>query len=70
MKPTPEQVVKAHQYLYYVKAEPIVSDYAYDMFCQRHGIDGHGGSDLPESYTDREKALAEAMRNTGSRMLS
>lgn len=55
---TPAQLVKAHQYLYYVLCTPVFSDWDYDMFCQKHGIEGGGGSDLECSYTDAEKDLA------------
>lgn len=62
MKCTPEQIVRAHQYLYYVLCEPVISDYEYDMFCQKHGIEGGGGSDIADSYTDFEKDLADQLR--------
>lgn len=70
MKHTPEQIVKAHQYLYYVRSEPIVSDYDYDKFCQKHGIDGHGGSDLEASYSDSDRSLAQYMIDVGDGLLS
>lgn len=54
----PEQIVQAHQYLYYVLAKPVLSDYDYDMFCKKHGIDGNGGSDLESSYPAAIKAIA------------
>lgn len=59
MDPTPSEIVKAHQYLYYVALKPVWSDYQYDMYCDDHGIEGIGGSDRAEDYTDRIKELAE-----------
>lgn len=56
-----ELTVKAHQYLYYVKASPILTDYEYDMFCRDHGVESKGGSDLESSYTLEEKILAEEL---------
>lgn len=57
----PEEIMQAHQYLYYVKSEPIISDYEYDMFCKEHGLFGGGGSDLWDSYSERVRSLAEEM---------
>lgn len=55
----PEQIIQAHQYLYYVLAKPVLSDYDYDMFCRANGCMGNGGSDSADDYTEADKALAE-----------
>lgn len=55
---TPEDKIKAHQYLYYVLNRPVLSDYAYDMLCKRVGVFGGGGSDNPNDYTKEQKELA------------
>jgi hypothetical protein len=55
----PEAIMKAHQYLYYVKATPVWSDQRYDEYCKHHGLSGGGGSDLAESYPREIKAMAE-----------
>ena len=57
----PESVMQAHQYLYYVIAEPIWTDYEYDMFCKAHGLEGGGGSDIASSYSMEVKILALEM---------
>ncbi len=57
-KPTPEQVMKAHQYLYYVGPHNVWSDYEYDQFCDRHGLDGKGGSDRASDYPAEVVKLA------------
>ena len=54
----PEQIVQAHQYLYYILAKPVLSDYEYDMLCKKHGIDGGGGSDMASSYPVAIRAIA------------
>lgn len=51
----------AHQFLYYVKHAPVISDREYDLFCKANGLDGGGGSDLEESYPRHVVALANAM---------
>lgn len=56
---SPEQIVQAHQYLYYVLCTPVISDYEYDMFCQKHGIPGNGGSDLAASYPAHIRAIPQ-----------
>ena len=43
--------VEAHQYLYYVRFDSILSDFKYDRFCSKHGIHGGGGSDLADYYS-------------------
>lgn len=57
----PADKIKAHQYLYYVKAAPIWSDYDYDMYCRSHGIEGGGGSDMEDSYSQEVKDYAHKM---------
>ncbi len=59
--PTPRQMVRAHQYLYYCTARPIWSDYDYDRYCIAHQIQGGGGSDRASDYSPEDVALAEAM---------
>jgi hypothetical protein len=56
--------MRAHQYLYYVKCMPVISDYEYDRFCKANGLDGGGGSDRASDYTREEIALAERLANT------
>lgn len=60
--PSPEDIVQAHQYLYYVHARPIWTDFEYDRFCKKHGIEGGGGSDLENDYPLHVKILANRMR--------
>ncbi len=62
MTRTPSNIVAAHQYLYYVLAFPIWSDFAYDAFCKHHGIEGGGGSDSASDYSAEAIELADAMR--------
>jgi len=50
MATDPNKTVLVHQYLYYVLAKPIWSDYEYDLFCHKHSIDGGGGSDRASDY--------------------
>lgn len=54
----PADIVLAHQYLYYVLARPVWSDYTYDAYCQRNHIAGGGGSDRAADYDSRIVALA------------
>lgn len=61
---SPLTLVRAHQYLYYVLAQPVLSDWDYDALCRHHGIEGGGGSDMAESYTEEEKALARRLRES------
>lgn len=61
MKATPEQLVKAHQYLYYVLCRPVLSDYEYDMYCRKHGIPGGGGSDFAGDYSTETVQLAMSL---------
>jgi NAD-dependent DNA ligase len=55
---TSEEIMQAHQYLYYCLGRPILSDWEYDMFCRDNELDGKGGSDLESSYSDKVKELA------------
>jgi hypothetical protein len=53
--------IKAHQYLYYVKGTPIISDYNYDHLCKKHNVFGGGGSDRAEDYPKEIQELAIEM---------
>ena len=55
------KLVEAHQYLYYVKGTPVLSDYAYDQMCDKWGIFGGGGSDMESSYSEDAKSLARTL---------
>jgi NAD-dependent DNA ligase len=57
-KPRARDIVKAHQFLYYVESKSVWSDYQYDAFCKAHKIDGKGGSDLRSDYSTKIVALA------------
>lgn len=59
--PNTETLIKAHQYLYYVKGTPVITDREYDRLCSNNGVFGGGGSDLESSYTEEEKALASSL---------
>lgn len=54
--------MKAHQYLYYVEARPVLSDYEYDKFCREHDLEGGGGSDRASDYPPAVIALAKSFR--------
>lgn len=58
-EPSPNDLMLAHQYLYYVVSRPVLTDYQYDRFCEEHGLDGIGGSDLASDYPPAVVALAE-----------
>ncbi len=58
---TPADIVAAHQYLYYVLARPVWSDYDYDLYCKANGIEGGGGSDRANDYSSTVIHLAEKM---------
>jgi NAD-dependent DNA ligase len=58
-----ELIMQAHQYLYYVLANPVWTDYEYDMFCKRNGLQGGGGSDCAKDYS--AEAIAEAAKILG-----
>lgn len=47
---SPRDTMLLHQYLYYVAALPVWTDYQYDMFCREHGMDGGGGSSREGDY--------------------
>lgn len=36
-------IIKAHQYLYYVKSTPVISDYEYDLLCRSLNVYVGGG---------------------------
>jgi NAD-dependent DNA ligase len=59
-----EKELKAHQYLYYCKGEPVLSDWEYDEWCKANSLNGKGGSDLESSYTDEIKELAMTLAKT------
>jgi len=63
---TPEQIMQAHQYLYYVKGRPVWTDSEYDYYCKRHGLFGGGGSDRASDYTKDVIAYAESLHETRS----
>ena len=54
-------LIRAHQYLYYVRSQPVLSDFAYDRMCEVFGIQGGGGSDCADHYTAEQKQLAEQL---------
>ena len=58
-----ESVIRAHQYLYYVLGEPVLSDREYDDLCRRNNVFGGGGSDRASDYTLEERQLAELLRS-------
>ena len=60
-----EQIMKAHQYLYYVLGFPVLTDQEYDRFCSDNGLFGGGGSDRDEDYSADTKALADAILELG-----
>lgn len=53
--------MQAHQYLYYVRSMPVLSDYDYDCFCKRNGLEGGGGSDRESDYPAHIVALAKKL---------
>lgn len=59
--PTNLDYLRAHQYLYYILARPVLTDYEYDMFGRDSGEDYKGGSDRTEDYSLNDKALALAI---------
>lgn len=69
---TPEDLelqVMAHRYRYYVMADPIISDYQYDLLerqaraaCRLDSPVHKVGSCLPASYTKEQIAYAENMK--------
>lgn len=61
-----EQIMKAHQFLYYVESKSVWSDFEYDQFCKRHGLEGSGGSDLASDYAPVIVALAREIEKNPS----
>jgi NAD-dependent DNA ligase len=65
-----ENNLLAHRYLYYVLAEPVMSDYTYDMaeneartFLPEYSVIHGVGSPLASSYSKEVVAIAEGMLN-------
>ena len=58
---TPEDFMKAHQYLYYVKSDPVWDDFQYDAYCKQYGLFGGGGSDSAADYAPDIIKLAEGI---------
>lgn len=58
MEHTNLDYIRAHQYLYYCRCQPVLTDYDYDKFGDGTGEDYKGGSDMESSYSDSQKALA------------
>ncbi len=56
-----KKLIEAHQYLYYCKGLPVISDYEYDQMCDKWGIFGGGGSDMESSYSEDIKSLAATL---------
>lgn len=72
MQHPPIVTMRALQYLYYtgdglnrLGGSP-VSDKNYDLFCERFGLAGSGGSDLEKTYSPQEIALAEHISKYGA----
>lgn len=59
--PSPADLQKVHQYLYYVLSRPIWTDTEYDDFCRKHGLQCGGGSDCAEHYSPQTRRLAHSM---------
>jgi len=60
---TARELMLAHQYIYYVLSDNVWSDYEYDQFCERNGLDGTGGSDCAMHYTIETVVLATNIRS-------
>jgi len=63
-----EKLILAHRYLYYVKCEPVISDYEYDRLEQdaqnivpRLAILDKVSSSNPWDYSDEVKQYAESL---------
>ena len=54
-------IIQAHQYLYYVLGQPVISDGEYDELCKKHGVSGTGGSDSANDYSNEAKTLANKL---------
>lgn len=58
------EYIRAHQYLYYVLASPVLSDYDYDRYVRWTCLDdGKGGSDNWNDYNVRERSLARLLQS-------
>lgn len=55
---SPEEQMRAHQFLYYVLGTPTLSDFEYDMFCKNNNLFGGGGSDCASDYSLADRQLA------------
>lgn len=56
------EIIRAHQYLYYVRGLPVLSDYDYDKLCERLDVFGGGGSDRAADYSAEVIVLAATLR--------
>lgn len=56
--PTKQELMEAHQYLYYCKNTTVLEDTEYDQFCKLHNLVGNVGSDLEDRYNPRIKQVA------------
>ncbi len=56
--PSKQELMEAHQYLYYCKNTTVLDDTEYDQFCKSHNLIGGGGSDLEDRYSPRIKQVA------------
>jgi hypothetical protein len=58
-------MLRAHQYLYYIKARPIISDEEFDRMEDRWESDGGEplpvGSEFESDYTDDERLMARVL---------
>lgn len=66
--PSPSQLMQAHQYLYYVRCAPVLSDFDYDKFCKRNGLDGGGGSDRASDYPPHIIAIAAQLSSSNAKL--
>jgi NAD-dependent DNA ligase len=64
-----KKLMRAHQYLYYVKNLPVITDREFDRFCSQHGLEGIAGSDRESDYTEEERALAQALQEGNAKPL-
>ena len=60
---THSDIMQAHQFLYHVATDPVLSDREYDEFCKAHGLDGSGGSDNWDDYPESIRKLAAQIRH-------
>lgn len=61
MKPNNLDYIRAHQYLYYVAHQQVLTDHEYDMFGRHTGEDYKGGSDNPLDYSVDQVVLAHGI---------